>query len=202
MSKVKRLTGGDKLPSLFMGKIHFSFIPAHTMWLMGNHKPTIAAGGESFFRRLRLLPFLHTVPEDQKIIGLANILLEEEGPGILNWVIAGAVDVLKNGMQTPDAVMAATSLYAEEEDALARFIEDKCTLGPATGFRIDTAQMRREYDTWCREQGETPLSPQQFGRDIKTRHDVQQVRSNGRRFYTGITVFRNEPDAPEHWSNR
>jgi putative DNA primase/helicase len=201
-AKVKLLTGGDKLTARFMNQNHFSFIPAHTIWMMANHKPSIAAGGASFFRRIRLLPFTHTVPEDQVIVGLANLLLEEEGPGILNWLIAGAVDVLKNGMQEPASVMAATSLYAEEEDAFARFITDKCTLGPASGFRIETGNMRSEYSKWCREQGEQEVSPQQFGRDLKARYNVQQIRSHGRRYYTGITVFANPPEEPEHWSNQ
>jgi putative DNA primase/helicase len=201
-AKVKLLTGGDKLTARFMNQNHFSFIPAHTMWLMANHKPTIAAGGESFFRRIRTLPFTHTIPEDKKIAGLSGMLLEEEGPGILNWIIAGAIDALKNGMRAPAAVMAATHLYAEEEDGFARFVTDRCTLGPAAAFRIDTASMRREYSNWCREQGETELSPQQFGRDLKARYDVQQTRSNGRRYYAGITVFTHPPEAAEHWSNQ
>jgi putative DNA primase/helicase len=201
-AKVKLLTGGDKLTARFMNQNHFSFIPAHTMWLMANHKPTIAAGGESFFRRIRTLLFTHTIPEDKKIAGLSGMLLEEEGPGILNWIIAGAIDALKNGMRAPASVMAATSAYAEEEDGFARFISDRCTLGPAAAFRIDTASMRREYSNWCREQGETELSPQQFGRDLKARYDVQQTRSNGRRYYAGITVFTHPPEAAEHWSNQ
>jgi putative DNA primase/helicase len=201
-AKVKLLTGGDKLTARFMNKNHFSFIPSHTMWLMANHKPTIAAGGESFFRRLRNLPFTHTVPEHKKIPGLAFKLIEEEGPGILNWLIAGAIDALHTGMRAPDSVMEATHQYAEEEDAFARFVTDVCTLGPATGFRIDTANMRKAYSGWCREQGEQELSPQQFGRDLKTRYNVGTIRSNGRRYYTGITVFQQPPEPAEHWSNR
>lgn len=201
-AKVKLLTGGDKLTARFMNQNHFSFIPSHTMWLMANHKPTIAAGGESFFRRLRNLPFTHIIPDEKKIPGLSGMLLEEEGPGILNWVIAGAIDALKNGMRAPASVMAATHEYAEEEDAFARFVTDRCTLGPESSFRIDTANMRREYSSWCREQGEEELSPQQFGRDLKARYNVQQTRSHGRRYYAGITVFSQPPEDPEHWSNK
>jgi hypothetical protein len=62
--------------------------------------------------------------------------------------------------------------------------------------------MRREYAQWCREQGEQELTPQQFGRDLRLRHGVAQTRSNGHRYYTGITVFANDPEPPEHWSNQ
>jgi P4 family phage/plasmid primase-like protien len=201
-AKVKLLTGGDWLTARYMNQDHFTFIPTHTLIVMGNHQPRVEAGGDSFWRRLRLVPFLHSIPEDQKDPELAARLIAQEGPGILNWLVAGAVDALAHGLRDPDKVRAATHEYAEEEDALARFIDDKCTRGPATGFRIDTSLMRREYDAWCREQGEQPLSPQQFGRDLKARYDIGQAKSNGKRYYTGITIFKNEPETPEHWSNK
>jgi P4 family phage/plasmid primase-like protien len=201
-AKTKLLTGGDRLTARYMHQNHFTFTPTHTLILMGNHQPAVGAGGESFWRRLRLIPFTHTISEDERIENLAQTLIAAEGPGILNWVVQGAVALHRHGLKEPASVLAATSAYAEEEDALARFITDRCQLGPATAFRINTAHMRREYAQWCREQGEQELTPQQFGRDLRLRHGVAQTRSNGHRYYTGITVFANDPEPPEHWSNQ
>jgi len=39
---------------------------------MGNHQPQVQAGGTSFWRRLRLIPFLHTVPEGKRNPNLAR----------------------------------------------------------------------------------------------------------------------------------
>lgn len=203
-AKVKLLTGGDKLTARFMRQDHFSFTPSHTLIIMGNHQPRVGAGGESFWRRLRLIPFTRKVPDEQRIDGLAQKLITEESEGILNWIIEGARKVLADGLQEPDSVMAATSTYAAEEDALARFISDKCVQGPTTYFRTETGLMRREYAQWCREQGEQELSPQQFGRELRTRIDIQQKKSNGRRYYLGITIQPDEDtlDGPDHWSNK
>lgn len=202
-AKTKLLTGGDALTARFMRQDHFTFEPTHKLWLMGNHQPKVAGGGESFWRRLRMVPFTHTVPPEQKVEGLAQILVEEEGPGILHWIVQGAV-AAKAGLREPEIVMSATRLYADEEDALARFLADRVHIGGGRLARVDTAQLRRAYEDWCRDEGERPVPPQVLGRELRTRYDVEQVRSHGRRFYVGVTLLTlDETDEqPPHWGDR
>jgi len=188
-AKMKLLTGGDALTARFMRQDHFTFEPTHHLWLMGNHLPAVKAGGDSFWRRLRLIPFTRNVPPERKIEGLARILADEEGPGILAWIITGAVDVFDAGLREPTAVMAFTETYAEEEDSLARFMGDCCHRGGGTHVTINTSKLRGAYDDWCRAEGETPLKPQVFGRELRTRFGIEQVRSNGRRFYVGVALL-------------
>jgi P4 family phage/plasmid primase-like protien len=202
-AKTKLLTGGDALTARFMRQDHFTFEPTHHLWLMGNHQPKVSGGGESFWRRLRMVPFTYTVPPESKIEGLAQILIDQEGPGILNWVVNGAV-LSQSGLEEPEIVMSATRTYASEEDALARFIADRIHLGGGREVRIDTAVLRRSYEEWCRDEGEKPVPPQVLGRELRTRYDVEQLRSNGRRFYIGMTLLASEGDdeQPPHWSDR
>ncbi|WP_394425506.1 phage/plasmid primase, P4 family [Streptomyces sp. SGAir0957] len=196
-AKMKLLTGGDALTARFMRQDHFTFEPTHHLWLMGNHLPAVKAGGDSFWRRLRLIPFTRSVPPERKIEGLARILADEEGPGILAWIVNGAVDVFAAGLREPAAVMAFTETYAEEEDSLARFMSDCCHLGGGTHVTINTSKLRSAYDDWCRAEGETPLKPQVFGRELRTRFNVEQIRSNGRRFYVGVALLTRPGDDEE-----
>jgi P4 family phage/plasmid primase-like protien len=197
-AKVKLLTGGDALTARFMRQDHFTFEPTHHLWLMGNHLPAVKAGGESFWRRLRLIPFTRTVPAENKVEGLARILAEEEGPGILAWIVAGAVAVFRDGLQEPASVMAITSDYAEEEDSLARFIGDCCHLGGGQSVTTNTARLRSAYDDWCRAEGETGLPARSFGRELKSRFGIDQKRSNGQRLYIGISVIE-EPSGADRF---
>ncbi|MFE4679212.1 phage/plasmid primase, P4 family, partial [Streptomyces sp. NPDC056723] len=173
-AKMKLTTGGDALTARFMRQDHFTFEPTHHLWLMGNHLPAVKAGGDSFWRRLRLIPFTRSVPTERKIEGLARILADEEGPGILAWMVAGAVDVFAGGLREPAAVMAFTETYAEEEDSLGRFMGDCCHLGGGTHVVINTSKLRAAYDDWCRAENETPLKPQVFGRELRTRFGIEQ----------------------------
>lgn len=206
-SKVKLLTGGDTLTARFMRQDHFTFTPTHTLFLMGNHQPGVeSGGGESFWRRLRILPFTRTVPPEQRIEGLAQRLIDDEGSGILNWLIAGSINAYQHGLNAPQAVMAPTEMYAEEEDAIARFITDHASLGGGKLVRVATAHMRTTYAAWCRAQGEKELSPQVFGRELRTRFDIGQERSHGKRFYTNVTLLDtdelDEEQQAEHWMDK
>lgn len=196
-AKVKLLSGGDKITARFMRQDFFTFVPSHTFWLLGNSQPKVETGGESFWRRLRLIPFTHTVPEADRIENLQTRLVEEEGPGILHWIVQGAVDYAAEGLDTPADVLAATDTYRAEEDHLGRFIEDRCRVGGGDIVRVEMAELRRAYDVWCKEQHEDAVTATAFGRQLKQRFDIGTAKSNGRRFYTNVTLYAPEEPA-EH----
>lgn len=199
-AKMKELTGGDTITARYMRQSFFTFEPTHHLWLMGNHQPQVKAGGDSFWRRLRLIPFLNKVAEERKIENLAKILVAEEGPGILAWIVRGAVDVFTNGLGEPDAVMAATRTYADEEDQMGRFLEECCHLGGGDHVRLETKKLRSAYESWCHSEGETPLSSSPFGRELKQRGLIRKP-SNGKHFYLGMALLSTD-DENEHWGNR
>jgi putative DNA primase/helicase len=186
--KVKMLTGGDSLTARFLYQNHFTFSPTHKLWLMGNHQPRVDAGGDSFWRRLRLVPFAHTVPEERRIVDLAAQLVREEGPAILAWIIEGARRQV-GGLKEPASVKAATSAYAEEEDHLGRFIEERIRFGGGEHVRLSTADVRHAYEQWCFAEGEKPIPANVFGRELKAR-GAGTAKSGSRRFYTNVTLMR------------
>jgi putative DNA primase/helicase len=193
-AKVKLLTGGDTLTARFMRADHFSFQPTHKLWLMGNHQPRVSGGGDSFWRRLRMIKFDNSVPEEKQVDGLAEDLVDKEGPGILAWIIQGARDVHIAGLQTPESVRVDTKAYADEEDSLARFLDDRCHKGGDHNIRVETGVLRSAYEHWCRDEGETPMTATAFGRELKTIHGVEQGKSNGRRFYLRLALLNPEDD--------
>lgn len=206
-AKVKLLTGGDKLTARFMRQDHFTFTPTHTLFMMGNHQPRVeSGGGESFWRRLRLLPFTRIVPEQDRIENLTQRLLAEEAGGILAWIIQGAINVHQNGLHTPEAVLRETRKYADEEDALARFAADHLHIGGGNNARTQVSHLRTAYSAWCRQEGETELSARLLVREFRTRFDVGQTKSNGRRYYTNMTLLStddlDEEQQNNHWLDR
>lgn len=196
-AKMKELTGGEAIRARFMRQDFFTFEPTHHLWLMGNHQPEVKAGGDSFWRRLRLVPFLHKVPEHKKIENLSRLLVDEEGPGILAWVVQGAVDVFGGGLRAPESVMAATRAYADEEDALGRFLDACCMRSTTDVVRLETKKLRAAYETWCHAEGETPLKPQSLGRELK-RRGISRSDSNGRAFYLGLSLLATEDEGWGH----
>ncbi|AZG43466.1 DNA primase family protein [Gordonia insulae] len=194
--RMKSLTGGDRITARFLYSNPFEFTPSHTLILSGNHQPAVEMGGESFWRRLRLIPFTHTVPEEKKVEGLADILIDEEGPGILAWIVAGAQDAT-SGLREPRSVIDATARYEREEDAFGQFVIDCLHLAPGSDVvKADTSKVRKVYARWCKDNGVGELSAQTFGREIRRRTGTSIAKSNDRKFYRGIALIEADIDDP------
>jgi putative DNA primase/helicase len=175
--KVKRLTGDDVLTGRFMRGDFFDFRASHLIWVMSNHLPEVKEGGLSFWRRVRLIPFKHVVPEDQQIKDYQEVLLATEGAAILGWAIAGAVEVLRDGMQTPESVLAATQEYELSEDTLASFIKERCIQMPH--FWVPMSKLREEYLAYCDEMGiemDSRLSAKALGSRLRSEFGVIEGR--------------------------
>lgn len=187
--KVKQLTGGDTLTARFMRQDHFTFKPSHHLWLMGNHQPAVRAGGRAFWRRLRLIPFLHEVPPEAMVDDLQGILAGEHGPALLHWMIQGAAAYHQDGLQEPDSVTVATDHYAADQDTVTRFVGEACHVGGGIQVQVKKTVLREAYERWCFVEGESPVSPKKLTGELERRHGVGEARTGSARFYTGITLL-------------
>lgn len=191
-AKVKRLTGGDTLTARFMRQDHFTFAPTHHLWLLGNDKPAVTSGGRAFWRRCRLIPFLHEVPDNLIIDDLQGILARDHGPAILAWIVQGAVDYHRGGLREPNSVTDATLEYAHDQDTVGRFVEEMCRRSTSDVLKVETSVLGGAYEKWCAAEGETPVTGKRFGTELRNRFQVKDVRTHGRRWHTGIALI--EPD--------
>jgi len=174
----------------------FSFDPTRKLWLLlGNHKPEVGTGGFAFWRRMRLLPFERVVSDDRKIDNLADLLVMEEGPGILAWLIDGARRYLADRDLTgPERVRIATTAYAVTEDHTGRFYEECCRQAP--DLRAEQTTLYSAYRTWCQNEGTQVISSRAFA--SRTRELVGLVSpkemkvSNQRKYYPGIGLLTDE----------
>ena len=92
-ARVKELTGDEQITARRMREDYWSFRRTHKFWLSTNHLPQISGTDEGIWRRIKLIPFrvdLRKVTEP--IPDYHKLLVREEGPGILNWLVAGFKD--------------------------------------------------------------------------------------------------------------
>ena len=190
-SRVKMLTGGDIISARKMYKDFFDFKPSHTLFLALNHLPSVKSGGSGFWRRLRKIDFNYQVPEALQKQGLADDIFNEEGPGVLAWMIEGAKRVLAQGLTEPGSVKLATTEYRFEEDHISKYIED-CVAQNALAS-VNSSDLLASYKQWCQTEGETPLAMTPLIRELRMRLPMSPIRgSNGRRAYSGIYLYRLE----------
>jgi putative DNA primase/helicase len=192
-SKVKLYTGGDRLTGRFMRGDFFEFTPSHLLLVLSNFLPEVKEGGESFWRRTRLIEFKHEVPEAERVDELHEKILENEGSAILGWMIQGAVDVLANGLHYPDTVMAATKEYRDGEDALTAFMEQKVI----PGIHIIKSELRSKYNQFCKDMGADPMNATNLTVKLKQEYgiksDVKKINGKTQRVYLGIDLEKDDP---------
>jgi P4 family phage/plasmid primase-like protien len=185
-SRVKMLTGGDTLSARFMNQNFFDFKPTHTLFLALNHLPAVKSGGDGFWRRLRKIDFNITIPPEKRKENLAQTLIENEGPGILQWMVDGAVRVTTQGFTEPDSVKAATLTYRHEEDHIAKFVDERIVVA-ATGTATKTSVFNA-YRNWCIDNGEKYITQNALAREIRSRLNVGETDGAGIRMFTGIEL--------------
>ncbi len=185
---VKQLTGGDAVTARFLYQEEFEYHPRCKIFLAGNHKPRIEGTDEGIWRRLRLIPFGITIPEEDRDPELKGKLTGELS-GILNWAVAGCLAWQRQGLGTPRAVRAATNAYREEEDQLGAFLRDRCVVDPLR--QVASADLYDAYQAWCAGTGEALLSKADIGRKL-TERGFTATRTRTSRGWRGLAL-RHDP---------
>lgn len=182
-SKVKAITGGDKISARFMHKDFFEYTPQFKPVIVGNHKPAIRNIDEAMRRRLHMIPFTVTIPPDRRDPRLTEKLLAERD-GILAWAVAGCLAWQREGLKPPACVQAATEEYFEAEDALGRWIDERCVR--EVNAKSLTAELFTDWKQWAEASGEFIGSQRRFSDLLITRGIEKWRNSAGVRGFQGI----------------
>jgi len=125
LSKLKRMTGQDPITACYKFQHQYSFIPHWKVWLATNDAPTTRSDDDAFWDRAKPIPFEVKFRNTEKEIkNYADILLAEEGSGILNWMLTGLEQYRETGLAHPEDVTQKADEWRDRDDWLARFIED------------------------------------------------------------------------------
>ena len=173
---VKDMTGGEALRARFMRQDSFEFTPAFKLWLSTNHKPIIRDTSHAMWRRLRLIPFTVTIPDEEQDKELLSKLAVEL-PGILAWAVRGCLAWLSDGLTLPDEVSDATDEYRAEQDVLGAFLTDACVTGDSV--RAMATPLYHAYRTWADENGQHVASQTAFGTRLRERGFTSEREKSG-----------------------
>ncbi len=159
----------------------WSFLPTHKIIMCTNHKPEIRETKNAIWRRVKLVPFTVEIPDDQQIKDL-SIRLRPEFPGILAWCIRGCLDWHANGLSSPLAVESATQEYRSEQDTLAWFIAEECTVLPT--LTVKASALYESYRRCTEGNGRVPATRDAWG-SAMTERGFKRYSNNGT-WYRGI----------------
>lgn len=195
-AKVKQLTGGDPITARFMRQDNFTFTPQFKLLISGNHKPGIRSVDEAIRRRMHLVPF------NAKVSNLASRdpdfearLREEEGPAVLRWAIDGCLEWQRIGLAPPRAVVDATEDYLESEDAVGRFLKERCRMDPNAW--TSSAAMWGEWEAWAKREGAFIGHAKLLLRNLEKRGIESKQKGKDRvRAFVGVEIIGGSCDVP------
>src|SRR6516165_8725354 len=125
-SRIKQMTGGDRIRARFMRQDFFEYLPQFKLLLIGNHQPNLRNIDDAAKRRFNIVPFTHKPPTPDRDL---MTKLHAEWPGILRWLIDGCLAWQRVGLVRPPVVTEATAEYFEEQDTIRHWIEERCHTG-------------------------------------------------------------------------
>src|SRR5262245_38762178 len=182
-TKIKALTGGDKITARFMRQDFFDFIPTFKLFIAGNHKPRLHTIDEAMRRRLLLVPFTVQIPPSERDPDLLH-KLEAERPAILRWCINGCLDWQRVGLAPPAIVQDATAAYFADQDTLQQWLDD-CTDGGGADAFTRSAELFASWKSWCEERNWQPGSAMALSEAL-----IDHGFEKGRESNTGHRGFR------------
>jgi putative DNA primase/helicase len=173
---VKSLTGGDTVQARLIYGSPFRLKPTWKLHVACNHRPVVRGTDDGIWRRLLLVPWSQRFDEERADKRLGE-KLREELPGVLNWMVAGLTRWKAQGLMPPECVNVATKGYAEENDAIGRWLEERTLKAPDA--RAEVGSIYRDYTAWCDERGEHAVSSTRLGLELERRGFRSERPSGG-----------------------
>jgi len=149
-----------------------------------NIKPTITEHTHAVWRRLRLIPFLRTIPPEQQDRDLPD-KLKAEATGILAWLVNGYLRYRADGLQLPALVQRETEQYRREEDALLDWLNERIERDP--NAKCGFSELYADYRAYCEDGCAVPVGKKTFGRTL-TQHGFGETRDARKRYRLGLRL--------------
>jgi len=205
---VKQATGGDKISGRGMRENYSEFDPTHKLQLLTNYKPEVKGQDDGIWGRILLVAYPNKYGSAEQVAaGEATHLMDTSLPeklraeraGIFAWLVQGALEWLRTGLNPPPSVLEASRAYQSDQDRLGRFIRERCAHDKSARSTITggDAPLYPSYKFWCMENGYNAVGSGKFKDELLSRAGIHEVRwetgqkgSSSRRSWRGISGIR------------
>jgi putative DNA primase/helicase len=186
-ARIKALTGGDTIRARRLYENSTEFTPTFKLTFLGNHAPAIQNLDDAMRRRFLIVPFTRRPAEPDPLL---EEKLRAEWPGILRWMIEGAVAWRNEGLARPKVVREATAEYFTEQDTFGSWLAERCTVEPgSTHRRESSAVLFQNWQSYATSQGEEAGSLKTFGAAMRQRGFIKkQDKELGTKTFFGVSL--------------
>jgi putative DNA primase/helicase len=156
-----------------------------------NELPKDVEHNHAYFRRLLPIPFNVTIPAEQQDKKLASKIINEELPGVFNWMITGLKRLVEQRCFTDCPLISEmVEQYKLESDTTQLFLQDM-DYRRSEKVKIALVEIYRQYSCFCKDTGYKALNCNNFRKRLEN-NQVVIKRQNAGNF-----VFLALPDVVE-----
>lgn len=183
---VKQISGGDALSARAVYGDQVTFEPEGTLWISTNSVPQIGSEDDAMWRRLRVLPF-DAVFSGESHDPMLEEKLHAELPGILNWVLKGAMAYAARG-KLPECtvVKGMERRLRKKADPMLPWLIAHTKKSAKAKTRSSLAY--ESYVRFMRREERKPLSTSQFRAKLEGK-GIVHVRARDANYFHGLRLI-------------
>lgn len=163
-SLFKRAVTGEPISATPKYRTHYTFVNPAALVFAVNDLPCIDDRSDGIWRRMMILEWPVQIAENQRDVTLA-VQLANELPGILNWALEGALQVVLNQkLASSKSIRDTTERMRTLANTAAQFLSE-CA-DTSEGNLISKADAYASYVLWCKEGGYSTMNKNNFGKEV------------------------------------
>ncbi len=167
---LKVLTGNDSVTAEYKNSNkRFNFDGCFNIIITSNNTIKIKFDGdlEAWRRRILIIKYENKPPK-KKIANFDDVLIAEEGPAILNWIMEGAVKLIRNGsvITKTDEQKRKVNRFLQSSDPFTHYA--KQYIHRTQGAAVTTAEVVEEFYKFCKAKGWDPLPERDVQKQLKS----------------------------------
>lgn len=191
-TKIKLLTGGDRIAARFMNQNFWYFWPQFKLLISGNNQPAIRSVDFGMKRRMVVLPFERTFQLEEQDKDLVA-KLQEEWSDILLWAIEGCLEWQRVGLKPPAAISQATGDYLDDQDIVGNWLAEYTVRDQ--NAKTSPTDLFNHFRRWAEGKGARHCSMAEFSQNLAGK-EFQRIKTGGSRFFRGLR-FRTGQDGAD-----
>lgn len=168
--RIKTLLSGDLIQIDRKYRDPISFRPTAKWVVCANALPAITDHSMGFWRRWHVIPFVRHFAEHEQKPMLAQFVINNELPGILNWAIEGLLRLLARDKfpPLPKPVLDALAVGKRDTNSVQAWFDDNDIEPSKSNIKLTPKErIYRHYAEWCKSNGMAAVSSNKFWQRLK-----------------------------------
>lgn len=193
--RIKQVTGSRIVARAPNALEDITYTPRWQLIVECNQIPNAPSDDRGFRRRFKLFPWMKTYGVTEGLTDELPHIVEKrlmgQASGILNWMIAGAIEWLTTGdIPEPEASRAATSSFWSAGSAMSEWLMDRCDISdPAAS--CGSTELYEDFKAFCAERGDDPdkvMNQTLFGKGLTEAQLYVSRDARGRKVRMGVRL--------------